>query len=168
MGKRDPRVDAYIAKSAEFARPILTTIRETVHASCPDVVEEMKWSFPHFTYMGMLCSMASFTHHAAFGFWKAELVLGRGKERDAMGHFGRLTKPSDLPSKTVLAGYVKTAAALNDAGVKVPSDLTAALKKNKKAQSGFGAMSPSHKREYVEWITGAKSDETRGRRLAQA
>ena len=182
MGKRDPRVDAYIAKSAEFARPILTTIRETVHASCPDVVEEMKWSFPHFTYKGMLCSMASFTHHAAFGFWKAELVLGRGKERDAMGHFGRLTKPSDLPSKTVLAGYVKTAAALNDAGVKVPrapkraapkavkvpSDLTAALKKNKKAQSGFGAMSPSHKREYVEWITGAKSDETRGRRLAQA
>jgi hypothetical protein len=42
MGKRDPRVDAYIAKSADFAKPILTAIRDTVHAACPDVVEDMK------------------------------------------------------------------------------------------------------------------------------
>ena len=182
MGKRDPRVDAYIAKSAGFAQPILTEIREAVHASCPDVEEEMKWSFPHFVYKGVLCSMAAFTQHAAFGFWKGSLVLGRGKNADAMGQFGRITKRSDLPSKNILAGYIRKAAALNEQGVKVPraprraapkivkvpGDLAAALKRSKKAQAGFDGLSPGHKREYIDWITEAKSDETRGRRLAQA
>jgi len=142
----------------------------------------MKWSFPHFVYKGVLCSMAAFTQHAAFGFWKGSLVLGRAKNADAMGQFGRLTKVSDLPSRKILAGYIKRAASLNDQGVKVPrapkraapkilkmpADVAAALKKSKKAQAGFDGLSPSHKREYMEWITEAKSDDTRARRLAQA
>jgi uncharacterized protein YdeI (YjbR/CyaY-like superfamily) len=181
MGKRDRRVDAYIRKAAAFARPILTEIREAVHGSCPDVEEAMKWSFPHFVYKGMLCSMASFKEHAALGFWKGELVLGRGRDAGAMGHFGRLTKLSDLPSKKALAGYVKKAVALNELGVKapreprkaapktmkVPADLSAALARDKKARAGFDALNPSHKREYLEWITEAKADATRQRRLAQ-
>ena len=167
MGKKDPRVDAYIAKSADFAQPILKTIRAAVHTSCPDVVEEIKWGFPHFTYKGMLCAMAAFKQHAALGFWKGSLVLGRETGADAMGHFGRLTKVSDLPPKKVLAGYIKKAMALNDQGVKVPRplkratpkpliippELTAALKKNAKARTGFDAMPPSHKREYADWIS---------------
>lgn len=120
MATRDPRVDAYIAKSAGFAQPILIRIRDSVHAACPDVEEAMKWSFPHFLYKGMLCSMAAFTQHAAFGFWKGSLVLGRAKSAGAMGQFGRLTKVSDLPSRKILAGYIKKAAALNDQGVKQP------------------------------------------------
>jgi len=182
MGNRDPRVDAYIRNAAPFAQPILTTIRETVHASCPDVEETIKWRFPHFLYKGMLCGMASFRQHAALGFWKGSLVTGGPRGVDAMGHFGRLTKVSDLPSKKVLAGYVKKAAMLNEQGVKaprasrkpapktvtIPADLAAAFKKSKKAQVGFDALSPSHKREYLEWIAGAKAAETRARRLAQA
>jgi uncharacterized protein YdeI (YjbR/CyaY-like superfamily) len=181
MGKRDPRVDAYIQKAAPFARPILADIRETVHASCPDVEEAMKWSFPHFLYKGMLCSMAAFKQHAAFGFWKGSLVTGSGKGQDAMGQFGRITKRSDLPSKKVLAGYVKNAARLNDEGVKaprvlkraaakpiaIPGDLAAALKKSAPARAAFAALSPSHKREYLEWIAEAKVEATRQRRLAQ-
>jgi uncharacterized protein YdeI (YjbR/CyaY-like superfamily) len=182
MGKRDPRVDAYIEKAAPFAQPILVTIRETVHASCPGVEETMKWNFPHFVYKGVLCGMASFKQHAALGFWKGALVTGGPRSADAMGHFGRLTRVSDLPSKAALAGYVRKAAALNEQGVKaprarkkaapravrVPAQLVAAFAKHKKAQAGFEAMSPSHKREYIEWITEAKSEETRDRRLAQA
>jgi uncharacterized protein YdeI (YjbR/CyaY-like superfamily) len=182
MGTKDPRVDAYISNAAPFAQPILAKIRETVHASCPDVEEAMKWSFPHFLYNGMLCSMASFKQHAAFGFWKGSLVTGGPRSADAMGHFGRLTKTSDLPSKKVLAGYIKKAALLNEQGVKeprakrkaapkaltIPADLAAAFKKSKQAQAGFDALSPSHKREYLEWITEAKGAETRARRLAQA
>lgn len=182
MGQRDPRVDAYIRKAAPFAQPILTKIRETVHAACPDVEEAMKWSFPHFLYKGMLCSMASFTRHAAFGFWKGSLVTGSGQGADAMGQFGRITKLSDLPSPKTLAGYVKKAAALNDQGVKVarvpkkappkpiavPADLAAAFGRNAKAQAGFAALSPSHRREYLEWVTEAKAADTRARRLAQA
>jgi uncharacterized protein YdeI (YjbR/CyaY-like superfamily) len=182
MGTRDPKVDAYIRKAAPFAQPILSEFREIVHAACPEVEEAMKWSFPHFLYKGMLCSMASFKQHAAFGFWKGALVTGGPPRENAMGHFGRITKRADLPSTSVLAGFVKKAAALNDQGVKVarvpkkappkpiavPSDLTAAFKQSAKAKAGFAALSPSHRREYLEWITEAKTDATRGRRLAQA
>jgi len=182
MGNRDARVDAYIANAATFARPILLQLRDAVHAGCPAVEEGIKWSFPHFMYKGMLCSMASFKQHAAFGFWKASLVLGgAAKDVDAMGHFGRLTTVEDLPPKKTLIAYVKKAAALNDAGVKVertpkaapkpirvPADLAAALKKQKAASSAFTTFPPSHKREYIQWITDAKTAATRERRLQQA
>jgi len=183
MGKRDLRVDAYISKAADFAKPILNQLREAVHASCPDVEEDMKWSFPHFMYQGMLCSMASFKEHAAFGFWKGSLIFDdEARSSEEMGQLGRLVKPSDLPPKKVLAGYIKKAMALNDQGVKVarvpkraapkavrvPEDLAAALKKNKKAHATFTGFSPSHKREYIEWITEAKTSGTRARRLETA
>jgi uncharacterized protein YdeI (YjbR/CyaY-like superfamily) len=184
MGKRDLRVDAYISKAADFAKPILNQLREAVHVSCPDVEEDMKWGFPHFMFKGMLCSMASFKEHAAFGFWKGSLIFDdhQAKSGEAMGHLGRLTKASDLPAKKVLAGYIRKAMALNDDGVKVarvpkraapkavrvPEDLAAALKGNKKAHATFEAFSPSHKREYIEWITEAKTAGTRARRLETA
>jgi uncharacterized protein YdeI (YjbR/CyaY-like superfamily) len=184
MGKRDARFDAYIAKSADFARPILTHLRDVVHAACPDVEETMKWSFPHFQYKGMLCSMAAFKEHCAFGFWKGALVVENGgAEVDkAAGQFGRITKLSDLPSKKVLSGYIKEAMKLNDAGIKVPArakpkapkdvvvpdDLAGALRGNQKARSTFDAFSPSNKREYVVWITEAKTEATRTRRLETA
>ena len=181
MGKKDPRVDAYIKRAAPFAQPILTEFRSIVHGACPGVEETMKWSFPHFDYKGVMCSMAAFKAHAAFAFWKGSLVTGGPRREDAMGHFGRITKRSDLPSKAVLAGFVKKAAALNDQGVKVarapkrapkpvkvPAALSAALEKSQQAHAGFAALSPSHQREYIEWITEAKTDATRTRRLTQA
>lgn len=183
MARIDPRIDAYIRKSADFAKPILTHLRDTLHAASPEIEEDMKWSFPHFMYKGMLCSMAAFKEHCAFGFWKGSLVIGKdAKSREAMGQFGCITKVSELPSKKILTSYIKKAMALNDAGVQaprkakaaapknaaVPADLAAALKKNKKAQTTFDAFPPSHKRDYVEWITEAKRDDTRRRRLETA
>lgn len=183
MASKDPRIDAYIAKSADFAQPILVHLRALVHAACPDVEETMKWSFPHFMYKGMLCGMSAFKQHVAFGFWKGKLIIddaGRDLD-DAMGQFGRITKLADLPSKKVLSGYVKKAMALNDAGVKsptrtksatpkapadVPDDLAAALAKNAKARKTFDAFTPSQRREYIEWITEAKRETTRVQRLA--
>lgn len=184
MGKRDPRVDAYIAKSNDFAKPILNHIRSIVHEACPDVEETTKWSAPCFDYKGMMCSMAAFKEHCAFGFWKGSLVLGGNlKNAGAAGQFGRLEKVSDLPSRKILAGYIKKAMKLNENGVKsatrtktgakkpelaVPDYLKAALKKNKKAQTAFDAFSPSHRREYIEWITEAKTEATRDKRMESA
>lgn len=183
MGTRDKRVDAYIARSADFARPILEHVRDIVHEGCPEVEETIKWGFPNFQYKGMLCNMAAFKEHCTFGFWKASLVLDAADRRsdEAMGQLGRIARISDLPARKKLVAYVKKAKELNDAGVKVakraakskpalepPADLLAALKKNKKALATFEKFSPSHKREYIEWIVEAKTDETRQRRLAQA
>jgi uncharacterized protein YdeI (YjbR/CyaY-like superfamily) len=179
MGKKDPRVDAYIAKSADFARPILRHIREIVHRGCPEVEETIKWGMPHFDYKGMLCGMAAFKEHCSLGFWKHKLVAPA--KEGGMGHFGRIVSLKDLPSDRVLVGYVREAARLNEAGVKVPrktrepkkalatpADLAAALKKNAKARATFQGFSPSHRREYVEWIREAKTEETRRKRLGIA
>lgn len=182
MGTRDKRVDAYIAKSADFAKPVLTFLREVVHEGCPEVEETIKWSHVSFQYKGILCGMAAFKAHCTFGFWKHSLVVdGVDRSDEAMGQLGRITKVADLPSRKRLVAYVKKAKSLNEKGVKVanasstpkppvepPADLVAALKKNRKAFGTFEKFSPSNKREYVEWIVDAKTDETRQRRLAQA
>jgi uncharacterized protein YdeI (YjbR/CyaY-like superfamily) len=178
VGKTDPRVDQYIARSADFAKPILTHIRKVVHQACPDVEETMKWSAPHFDYKGMMCGMAAFKGHCAFGFWKAALVLDDPAADEGMGSFGKLTSVKDLPSERQLTTYVKRAAKLNDNGVKVarkaaapkkplkmPTDFAAALKKNQAARRTFDAFSPSNKREYLEWVTEAKTDATRSKRM---
>src|SRR3981081_2513394 len=120
MEKRNPRVDAYIDKSAEFARPILKYLREVVHAGCPDVEETIKWQFPHFDYQGVICGMAAFKEHCAFGFWKGALILGKKTAQEGMGQFGRITSLDDLPDERTLIGYVRKAAELNEKGIKVP------------------------------------------------
>lgn len=181
MGSKDPRIDAYIEKSADFAKPILKHLRKVVHAGCPEVKETIKWSMPHFDYKGVMCGMAAFKEHCAFGFWKESLILNRDRsgERSGMGSFGCIKSLADLPSEKALIGYVKKAAALNDAGIKVPGrtqpkkreplampdDLSAALKKNAKARKTFEEFAPSKRREYIEWVTEAKREETRKERL---
>ncbi len=153
MATKDPRIDAYIAKSADFAKPILKHLRKVVHAGCPEVVETLKWSMPHFDHKGVMCGMAAFKQHCAFGFWKADLVLERGESADksGMGSFGSIKSLADLPNEKTLVGYVKKAAALNEAGIKapgrtqpkkrapipVPDYFAAALKKNPKARKTF-------------------------------
>jgi hypothetical protein len=120
MGERDKRFDAYIAKSGEFARPILHHLREVVHSACPEVEETVKWGHLFFMYHGMFCFMAAFKQHCGFGFWRGSLVVGEGEGsgEKAMGQFGRITAVSDLPSKRVLTGYVKKAMRLKEEGLK--------------------------------------------------
>ena len=183
MGTRDPRIDAYIESSAEFAQPILRHLRDLVHQGCPEVEEGWKWSFPHFLYKGMLCSMASFKQHCAFGFWKGSLILDeKGRGTEAMGQFGKITSLADLPSDETILGYIREAVRLNDEGIKVeknpppavkkalvvPDDLERALDNNPDARATFDRFSPSKRKEYVEWIEEAKSEGTRAKRLQQA
>lgn len=189
MGTRDKRIDAYITKSAPFAKPILNHLRAIVHKGCPQVVETMKWSFPTFEHHGLMCGMGSFKEHCTFGFWKASLMKDRkllemAQSEEAMGHLGRITSIKDLPADSVLLGYVREAAALNESGVKLPRRkatpesvkkalkappvLTKALARNAKAKRTFDAFSYSNKKDYIDWITEAKTEETRTRRLQTA
>jgi uncharacterized protein YdeI (YjbR/CyaY-like superfamily) len=189
---RNPKVDAYIAKAAPFALPVLTHLRALVHKACPDVVEEMKWSRPFFLHGGViLCNVSAFKEHCSFGFWGAEIgkvLVQDGRVKDGgMGSLGKITSLKDLPSDKQLVGYIRTAAEFIDAGlgdnritvarrvakapkaaVETPAEFAAALKKNKAAAKVFEAFSPSCKREYVEWIADAKRAETREKRIAQA
>ena len=171
MPKKSPLVDAYIAKSADFAKPILNRIRKLVHTACPQVEEAIKWNSPFFVYKGILVAMPAFKQHCALIFWKGKLILGKERAK-----YRRLTSLADLPADKALLGYIRKAVELNETGVKIPKPKTkakivvaayllAALKKNKKALATFEAFGPSHKREYIQWVTEAKLTETRARRL---
>lgn len=186
MGKRSKEVDAYIAKSKPFAKPILEHIRDVVHSASNEITEVMKWSFPHFEYKGNICSMASFKEHCAFGFWKGSIMKDEDKiinpvGKTAMGSLGRITSIKDLPSKKILVKYIKEAIDLNEREVplpkkapatkkdiQVPEDFANAIAKNKKVKTEFEKFSPSHKKEYIEWIVEAKREETRKSRIDKA
>ena len=180
----DPRIDAYIERAAAFAKPILIKLRKLIFQACPDAEEMIKWSFPNYEVHGsMLCSMAAFKEHCAFGFWKASLLKDPDgilhlAERNSMGHLERLSSVKDLPSDKILIAYLKEAALLNKNNIKIarkksapgkelaiPKALAAALKKNKKAMVTFEAFPPSQRREYIEWISEAKTDVTLDKRL---
>ncbi len=187
MEQYDSRVDAYIAKSAPFAQPILQHIRQIVHQASPLITETIKWGMPFFDYKGSVCHMAAFKAHCAMGFWKGSRlndthhVLNTNDE-SAMGSFGRITCIGDLPNDEALIDLIQQAITLNEQGVKVHIRKAPAEKKelivpdyfihflshHPKAQETFEQFRPSHKKEYVEWITEAKTDATREKRMQQA
>jgi len=185
----DARVDAYIAKAAAFARPILEHLRDVVHKGCPHVDETIKWGMPFFTVNGKpFCMMSGFKNHCAFGFWSPaarQLLAKTGKEANiGMGGGRKITSITDLPSEKKMIAYVEKAAEFvavapkNEGGrQKVKSskpessthpEFAAALKKNGKAAAALRGFSPTHRREYLEWINGAKQDQTRASRISTA
>jgi uncharacterized protein YdeI (YjbR/CyaY-like superfamily) len=190
--KTDSRVDKYVANAALFAHPILRRLRELVHKACPGVEETIKWSRPFFEYHGtILCNMSAFKEHCSFGFWGSEMapILREANAlgNEGMGSLGRLTSLHDLPSDRQLLAWIRQAASFVDKGehmspiaarrtvvkaekpaLGTPSEFTVALRKNERAAAIFAAFSPSCKREYIEWIAGAKRPETREKRIATA
>lgn len=182
MAKHDPRVDAYIAKSADFARPLLEHLRTVIHKACPEVEEDIKWGAPAFACNSApMCGMAAFKQHCSFRFWLYQEVLGESAARDGMGQFGKLTSLQDLPSDKQLTAYIRKAMALNAAGVKlsrrkaaarpapiVPDDLATLLRQrtHARARKTWTGFSPGAQRDYVDWIDEAKTDATRQKRLA--
>ena len=190
MGKREKRIDAYIDAAQDFAKPIIAHLRDLIHEACPEVEETWKWSFPNFMYKGaILCSMAAFKNHCSFSFWKATLIQDTDQiltltERAAMGHLGKILSLNDLPDDEILLKYIKAAMKLNEENIKlpprtktpeaktqdlvIPDFLVTELEKNMDAKTVFNNFSYSHKKEYIDWITEAKTEPTRLKRVRQA
>ena len=177
--KKDPRVDAYIAKSRDFAKPILKELRSRIHDLVPEVEEDIKWGFPSFMYNGKIFfGMSAFKAHAGCGFWHP-LMRVTDKSPEGIGEW-RLTSVEELPSRAQFAKLAKKAKKLEDDGVKapprpkpdpnrkvvVPKDLDALLAKNAKARATFESFPYYKKNDYVTWINEAKREETRAQRLA--
>jgi uncharacterized protein YdeI (YjbR/CyaY-like superfamily) len=185
---RNPAVDAYVAKSADFAQPILRHVRTLMHRGCPRIEETIKWGVPAFERDGIVAMMAAFKHHVAFGFWSEKLIrdkLGAEAERvfpkDAkLGMAGRrYHRRAELPCDTAILRAVKVAVALNESGErpkravrrkpppKAPPDLAGALRKDAKARATWARLTPGQQRESVDWLVEAKRAETRARRLGE-
>lgn len=187
MATKDKRIDAYIEKARDFAKPVLTHLRTVIHKASRDIDESIKWGMPYFQYNGkLLCFMASFREHCVFGFKQGAMMtdpkglMQRSSDKSGMGHFGKIKDMRDLPSEKVLIQYIKEAIKLIDRGVRtpqkkapateieVPEDFMKLLKKNKESHQAFEEFSKSHKKEYIEWITEAKTAETRNKRMNTA
>lgn len=189
MPAYDNRIEDYIEQSQPFARPILTYLRQLVHLACPDLEETIKWSFPHFEYRKViLCSFASFKQHCAFNIWFAPLlhdphkVLAHDGERTSMGHFGAIGSLADLPADDIIIGFLQESMGLIERGIKVPRKVKAEpsqtvevpeeflelISQNQQALAHFNGFSPSQQREYTTWITEAKTDTTRQKRMSTA
>jgi uncharacterized protein YdeI (YjbR/CyaY-like superfamily) len=179
---RDPRIDAYIARTQPFARPILERVRERVHAVVPEAEETLKWSAPAFTLGGkILLILAAFKAHAAVNFWRGQELRGGSANADAMGQFGKLESVDDLPPSEDLDSLIREAAELaknapaprktKHAPKPAPQlhpDFAAALDKSPKARAVLESFPPSAQRDYFEWISEAKQASTREKRIATA
>lgn len=188
MANYNKEVDAYLAKMADFAKPILTHLREVIHTACPDVEESIKWGTPHYSYKGdHLCMMAGFRQHCSFSLYKAELMQDKTiqdsvKAGKKFGYMDKVKALSELPSRKVLVAYLKEAMTLNESGAKkpkpvkekplvevvAPAEFLEALSKNKQAKAVFESKSPSFRKNYIIWMADAKTDETRQKRIAQS
>jgi uncharacterized protein YdeI (YjbR/CyaY-like superfamily) len=187
MEKLNADVTAYINQSADFAKPILEHWRTLIHKHCPGVVEAVKWGYPHFDYKGdHMFVIAAYKNHCSFSFIKAELMsdprLKGSKDLKAVQRFmGKITGKEDLPSDKEFVGMLKEAMKLNEAGVKVvrpksdkptvletPDYLVEILKANPKAKEIFDSKSNSFRKEYIVWISDAKTAETRQKRIDEA
>ena len=181
----DKRIDAYIAKSQEFAKPILEYMRTQVHKACPRVEEDIKWGMPYFSYNGkILCAMAAFKQHCSFSFSRPDLMKDPGKffrmeKGGGMGVFGKIQSLKDVPPSKTFTAYIKEAMQFNEDGFKappmfnkapviVPDYFQKALDKNKAAKSIFEKFAPSHRKEYIKWMEEAKTEATRNRRMETA
>ncbi len=191
MENVDPRIDTYIAKSRDYAKPILTHLRELMHKACPEITETLKWSHPFFEYKGPVANCAAFKEHARFSFWKASTlkdehkILKTADDEASAGSIGKLAALADLPPDDVLIAYIKEAVALNENGIKAvsratvkpatpntalvtPPEFTAMLAANSMAKMHFEEFSPSKQREYIEWFVDAKTEATKQKRMDQA
>ena len=186
MSNRDERIDSYIENAQPFAQPILEHYRETVHEACPEVEEGIKWKYPHFMYKGkILTAMCAFKKHCGMGFWlesemKTVREYTKDREKNGMFTLGKIEKLEDLPSKAKLIAAIKEAMELTDIGVTlkkaepaktalpVPDYFEKALKADKKAWEVFDKASPSFRKEYINWLTDAKTETTRNKRMEQA
>ncbi len=179
---RDARLDAYIAKSASFAQPILSHVRDRVHAVLPNVEEGLKWGMPAYMAGGkILLITAAFKQHSALNFWRGQELRGQAATADAMGQFGKLGSVDDLPPDDELDRLIREAAEL---AMSAPAprkikhepkpapelhpDFAKALDAAPKAKAVLDGFPPSAQRDYFEWISEAKQDATRSKRIATA
>ncbi|SDP70446.1 Uncharacterized conserved protein YdeI, YjbR/CyaY-like superfamily, DUF1801 family [Mucilaginibacter sp. OK268] len=187
MSKFNPQFDEYIEKSADFAKPIMEYLRQIIHETCPEVEEIIKWGNPHFDYKGdMMCILAGYKNHCSFSLYKAELmsdtkIIESVKAGQKMGYMDKIKSLSDLPAKETLVAYIKEAMVLNENGVKkakpvsekpkvieVPDYFSEKLATNPLAKEIFESKSSSFRKDYLVWITDAKTEATRQKRMDQS
>lgn len=176
-------VNKYISNAPISQQKILSKLREIIHKASLDIEEKIRWSHPHFDYMGKgMCFIQALKERVTFGFWFGDKIYNSPKlSKEAKAIYetmGNLTDVSQIPSTKLIIEEIHLAMKLIESGNRdvkekkvkpqlvIPDYLSLRFKKDKTANSSFSKMSPSHQREYVDWIIDAKTDETRENRIS--
>jgi len=170
---RNRDIDAYIERQQPFAQPILSHVRDLVHEALPEAEEVLKWGVPYFAVKGKnAVGMAAFTKHASVIVCSTETAGG------GMGNYGKLTCVEDLPAKDrLISDFRESAIAVQSPktsqpkpkpALDEPDDLAAAINNVAGAREVFDKFTDAQRRDYIEWITSAKREATREKRIATA
>jgi len=174
----DPRVDAYIAKHNNFTE-ILTTIREILLST--EFEETIKWGMPTYTIgKKNVAGIGSFKSHCGIWFFQGGLlkdtrkVLSNAQEgkTQAMRQW-RFTHDSKI-DKNLILSYINEAIDNQKKGIRIkpikkpliiPPELAVLLHDNKVLSISFEALTLSKKREFADYVTEAKREATKAKRL---
>jgi len=172
------KISAYIEKASGEQKEILNRLRVFLLQEEFKITEDWKWNAPNYNSKGMICWLAYFKNHVGINFFKGSLIEDlHGLYDDAcMDKRNRQIKfrsSSDV-DETKLKHYLYEAIKLNKEGTKVqakkidteiPEDLAQAFASHPNAKAFFDKLAAGYKRDYIEWITSAKQEKIRLKRL---
>ena len=174
--------DDWLANLPEFSRPICEQLREWIFRWEPDLGESVKWGMPCYKNVKQVCAIGAFKKHATIFFFRGtELHDHAGLFNQGAGSHMRAIRITTLEgfNQAALRALLRTAVLLDADPMSppppapprkplpMPAFFKKALKENPKAAAGFKSLAPSYQREYIAWLSSAKQEETRARRLAE-
>lgn len=173
-------IDQGIAEMEPFAQIICKKLRKLILSADTAIIEDWKWG-PNYYLDGMVCGFWGFKKHVTLTFFQGALLKDKKKvllENPGNVH-NRHMKFTDVKevNEKLIMEYLFEAIDNNRKGhkiletkekiVDVPEDVQKAFKKAK-VLAYFEGLAFTHRKEYVMWISDAKKEETRRKRITQA
>lgn len=176
--------DEWLERAPDFSRPGAAQLREWFLTWEPDLSEAVKWNNLCFSGRKLVAGIAACQKHLSIFFFRGiELADPSGlftasSEGNTSIRSVRLTSLEKL-NPTALRRLLHAAVELDAEPAlprvpkaprepwPVPKFFADALKANRKAAAFFESLRPTYQREYLVWVSTAKRDETRDRRVAE-
>ena len=177
-------VEDWRESQSAFDRPLVERLLKLIRKSAPHLEECIRWNMPAWKGRGLVCQVGGFKKHVSLMFSRgAELDSPPGLSYEGEGcgslRVAKFTALEQINDKVVSALIVAATALDEDESspkprpqkrpeAPVPPALAAALAKSATARRAFDTLPPSHRREYSQWIAGAKQEATVQRRVEKA
>jgi hypothetical protein len=173
------KVMNYINSMPDFSKAICKKLRSIILKTDKNIIEDWKWG-PNYSNNGMLCGYGAFKQHVKLTFFNGS---GMKDPKKLFNHcvdneFSRSIKYTDVNQvdEKLISEYIKESILINEKGFKrivqnknvdVPKDLQDALAVHEKAKSFFDNLTYGYKKDFTEWVTTAKREETRLDRISK-
>jgi len=177
--EKNKTVDEYIKKRKDWFTELIF-LRKIILST--ELQETIKWGAPVYTINGKnVVGIAAFKSYVSLWFFQGALLKDKKKKlvnaqegvTKALRHW-KFNSKKEIDKKLVKE-YLLEAIENQKKGkqikpaakkpLKIPKELNSAFTKNKKLKNCFGELTPYKQREYAEYISEAKREETKMTRL---